>query len=68
MNSWIFVFALAAAGEKAIDNGKAQEMLESLNADKDGDFYKVSRGHHEWQALVEALSNNDHRQLSELHH
>lgn len=60
--------ALAAAGEKAIDNGKAQEMLESLNADKDGDFYKVSRGHHEWQALVEALSNKDKRKLSELHH
>jgi hypothetical protein len=60
--------ALAAAAEKAIDNGKAQEMLESLNADKDGDFYKVSRGHHEWQALVEALSNKDKRKLSELHH
>jgi Double zinc ribbon len=59
--------ALSLAAEKAIDNGKAQEMLDSLMADKDGDFHKVSRGHHEWQALVEALSNKDKRSLSELH-
>jgi hypothetical protein len=60
--------ALSVAAEKAIDNGKAREMLDSLMADKDGDFYKVSRGHHEWQALVQALSNKDKRGLSELHH
>jgi hypothetical protein len=60
--------ALSLAGEKAIDNGKAQEMLDSLMADKDGDFYKLSRGHHEWQALEEALSNKDKRGLNELHH
>jgi hypothetical protein len=60
--------ALSAAGEKAIDNGKAQEMLDSLMADQDGDFYKLSRGHHEWQALVQALSNKDKRGLNELHH
>jgi Double zinc ribbon len=59
--------ALALAAEKAIENGKAQEMLDSLMSDKDGDFYKVSRGHHEWQTLVEALSNKDKRSLSELH-
>ena len=60
--------ALSAAAEKAIDNGKAQEMLDSLMADKDGDFYKLSHGHQEWQALVQALSNKDKRELSELHH
>jgi len=60
--------ALSLAGELAIDNGKAQEMLDSLMADKDGDFYKLSRGHHEWQALKEALSNKDKRGLNELHH
>jgi len=53
--------ALSLATQKAIDNGKAQEMLESLVADKDGDFYKLSRGHHEWQALVQALSSKDKR-------
>jgi hypothetical protein len=60
--------ALSLAAEKAIDNGKSQEMLDSLTADKDGDFYKLSRGHHEWQTLLEALNNKDKRGLSELHH
>ena len=60
--------ALALAAERAIDNGKAQEMLDSLLADKDGDFYKLSRGHHEWQALVQVLSNKDKHGLNELHH
>jgi len=60
--------ALALAAEKAIDNGKAQEMLDNLMADKDGDFYKTSRGHHEWQVLLQALSKKDKRALDELHH
>jgi hypothetical protein len=60
--------ALALAADKAIDNGKAKEMLDSLMADKDGDFYKLSRGHREWQALAEALSNKDKQGLKELHH
>jgi len=60
--------ALALAAARAIDSGKAQEMLDSLMADKDGDFYKPSRGHHEWQALIQALSNKDKRGLDELHH
>jgi len=60
--------ALSASADKAIENGKAQEMLDSLMADKDGDFYKLSRGHHEWQALAQALSNKDKRGLNELHH
>ena len=60
--------ALALAAEKAIDNGKAQEMLDNLTADENGDFHKLSRGHREWQALMQALSNKDRRGLSELHH
>jgi len=60
--------ALLQAGEKAIDNGKAQEMLDSLMADKDGDFYRLSRGHHEWQALAEALRSKDKGALKALSH
>ena len=51
--------ALNEAAEKAIDNGKAQEMLDNLMADKDGDFYKPSRGHHEWEALLQALQSKN---------
>ena len=60
--------ALALAAEKAIDNGKAEEMLDSLLADKDGDFRKLSRGHHEWEALEDALRNKDRTGLKVLHH
>jgi hypothetical protein len=60
--------ALTLAAEKAIDNGKAQEMLDSLMADKDGDFHKLSRGHSEWRALEEALRNKDKAALKALHH
>lgn len=60
--------ALSAATEKAVDNGKALEMLDSLTADRDGDFYKLSHGHHEWQALSEALRNNDRAGLKTLLH
>lgn len=60
--------ALALAADKAIDNGKAQEMLDSLTAEKEVDFYKLSRGHQEWQVLIHALSNKDKRVLNELRH
>ena len=60
--------ALSLAAGKAIDNGKAQEMLDGMIADKDGDFYKLSRGHHEWEALEEALRNKDKAALKTLHH
>lgn len=60
--------ALATAAEKAIDNGKAQEMLDSLLADQDGDFWKPSHGHHEWHALLEALEHQDKSQLASLRH
>ena len=58
--------ALVVAAGKAIDSGKAQEMLDGLKADQDGDFYKLSR-HHEWQTLEQALSSRDKKGLSELH-
>lgn len=60
--------ALGLAGEKAIDNGKAQEMLDSLKADQDGDFYKLARGHREWQTIMQALSNKDKKSLGGLSH
>ena len=50
---------LIRAAEKAIDNGQAGEMLNSLMADKDGDFVKLSHGHHEWGALQQALRNKN---------
>ena len=55
--------ALFLAGERAIDNGKAQQMFNDLMSDKDGDFYKASRGHHEWERLVDALNDNDKTHL-----
>ena len=51
--------AIFLAGARAIDNGRAQEMLKDLMSDKDGDFYKMSRGHREWVTLEEALKNKD---------
>lgn len=60
--------ALSLAGTKAIDNGKAQEMLDNLTADKDGDFWKPSHGHREWDLLLKGLSNRDKRILGELRH
>ncbi len=51
--------ALVAAAQKAIDAGKAQDMLDGMMADKDSDFSKLSRGHHEWEVIMQALSNKD---------
>lgn len=54
---------LARAAEKAIDKGQADEMLNRLMADKDEDFHKLSHGHHEWDAIEEALRNKDKKVL-----
>ena len=59
--------AIFLAAEKAIDNGKAQEMLNDLMSDKDGDFYKMSHGHPEWQTLEEALRSQDKSVLKANH-
>ena len=56
--------ALTLAAEKAINNGKAHEMLDALKADKAGDFHKLSHGHHEWTQLAEALKSKDTKLLS----
>lgn len=50
---------LARAAQKAIDNGQADEMLNRFMADKDGDFHKLSHGHHEWEAIEQALRSKD---------
>ena len=56
--------ALALAAQKAIKAGKAHEMLDGLKADADGDFQRLTHGHHEWKELLEVLKNKDTRLLS----
>ena len=51
--------ALARAAQKAIDSGKAVEMLQNLNKDKDGDFQKLSHERREWAQLQKALKTKD---------
>ena len=50
---------LVRAAQKAIDNGQADEMLNRFMADKDGDFHKLSHGHHEWEMIEQALRNKE---------
>jgi hypothetical protein len=57
--------ALTAAAEKAIQSGKAGEMLSGLEEDKTGDFSKLSQGRSEWSRLVAALKRKDTSLLSE---
>src|SRR6185436_8436663 len=57
--------ALNAAAEKAIQSGKAGEMLSGLEEDKTGDFSKLSQGRFEWSRLVAALKRKDTSLLSE---
>lgn len=60
--------AVFLAAEKAIDNGKAKEMLNDLMSDKDRDFSNLSRGHHEWMVLEEALRDGDKAALKTHRH
>lgn len=57
--------ALTAAAEKAIQTGKAGEMLNGLEEDKTRDFSKLSQGRYEWSRLVAALKRKDTSLLSE---
>src|SRR5829696_874309 len=57
--------ALNAAAEKAINTGKANEMLNGLESDKSGDFSQISQGRYEWSRLVAALKRKDPSLLSE---
>ena len=51
--------ALSVAAQKAISNGKANEMLSGLEADKTGDFQKLAQGRQEWTKLLTALKRRD---------
>jgi hypothetical protein len=57
--------ALSIAAEKAINTGKAQEMLNGLAADRRRDFQKLSHEQHEWAQLEEALKSNDKTLLNQ---
>jgi len=56
--------ALSRAAQKAINKGKAGEMLQSLIKDSDGDFQALARRRHEWDQLQKALKKNDASGLS----
>ncbi len=56
--------ALSLAAEKAINAGKAREMLDGLEVDSAGDFNKLARGNHEWTRLLAALKRKDTGLLS----
>jgi hypothetical protein len=58
------VLFLAAA--KAIENGRADEMLSNLETDKFGDFHKLAHGHDEWARLEQALKDKDKRMLGKI--
>lgn len=57
--------ALSIAAEKAINTGKAQEMLNGLEADKRRDFQKLSNERQEWAQLEEALKSKDPNLLNQ---
>lgn len=56
--------ALSVAAERAINTGKANEMLSGLEADRVGDFQRLATGHHEWTRLLAALKRKDLSLLS----
>jgi hypothetical protein len=51
--------ALSVAAERAISAGKANEMLNGLESDKEGDFHRLAQGRQEWTRLVVALKRKD---------
>jgi hypothetical protein len=54
---------LLLAAQKAIDAGKAAEMLKALESDSDRDFFDLAHGHSEWKTLEEALKTNNKSSL-----
>jgi hypothetical protein len=56
--------ALARAAQKAINKGKSNEMLQSLDKDSSGDFQKLAHGHREWTQLQKALKSRNAAVLS----
>lgn len=55
--------AMKKAAQKAIDQGRADEMLASLASDKSGDLSKLSHGHSEWNLIQQALREKDKSKL-----
>ena len=51
------------AGQKAIDGGKAADMLRDLEKDSDREFFELAHGHGEWNTLMEALKTNNRSKL-----
>jgi serine/threonine protein kinase len=49
---------LYLAGQKAIENGQAKEMLNNLTSDPSTDLNRL-KGHDEWKTLIAALTNKD---------
>jgi hypothetical protein len=50
---------LFMAAQRAIDAGKADQLLADVEREKDGAFYRCARGHEEWKTLENALRNKD---------
>jgi hypothetical protein len=50
---------LFMAAQRAIDAGKADQLLAEVEKEKDGAFYRCARGHEEWKTLENALRNKD---------
>ena len=56
---------LRRAAEKAIETQESDAMLEMLRRDgaRNGPFWKLARGHREWNAIHEALEHRDRDRL-----
>ena len=60
---------LRRAAEKAIETQDSDAMLEMLGRDgaRNGAFWKLARGHGEWNAIHEALEHRDRERLRPVH-
>lgn len=54
---------LYMAATRAIDAGKADQMLTDVEKERDGAFYRCSRGHDEWNTLEASLKGKDKGKL-----
>lgn len=58
--------ALVTAAERAINSGRGDDMLGELMTEKDIYFRKPSRGHQEWNVLLDALKVKDKNKLEDI--
>lgn len=58
--------ALVTAAERAMSTDRADEMLNELTSEKDTYFRKPSRGHEEWNILLDALRTKDTTRLQNI--